>query len=63
MILNLSFQLLVNGKKLDYVNNSSDKSLAHQESMYKVGNVIPHIIWTMALSKDMTARSCSPKST
>jgi hypothetical protein len=54
MILDLSFQLLVNSKKLNSVNNSSDKSLAHQESMYKLGNVIPRIIWTMALSKDTT---------
>jgi hypothetical protein len=44
----------VNGSKLDSVNDSSDKSLAHQESMYELGNVIPHIIWTMALSKDKT---------
>jgi hypothetical protein len=34
------FQLLVNGNKLDSVNASSDKSLAHQESMYELGNVI-----------------------
>jgi hypothetical protein len=54
MILDLSFQLLVNGNKLDSVNDSSDKSLAHQESMYELGNVIPRIIWTMALSKDKT---------
>jgi len=54
MILDLSFQLLVNGKQLDSVNNSSDKSLAHQESMYELGNVIPRIIWAMALSKDKT---------
>jgi hypothetical protein len=54
MILDLSFQLLVNGNKIDSVNDSSDKSLAHQESMYELGNVIPCIIWTMALSKDKT---------
>jgi hypothetical protein len=54
MILNLSFQLQVNDNKLDTVNDSSDKSLAHQESMYELGNVTPHIIWTMALSKDKT---------
>jgi hypothetical protein len=54
MILDLSFQLLVNGNKFDSVNSSSDKSLAHQESMYELGNVIPRIIWTMALSKDKT---------
>jgi hypothetical protein len=55
MIPDLSFQLLVNGKKLESVSNSSDKSLAHQESMYKLGNLIPRIIWTMALSQDKTA--------
>jgi hypothetical protein len=54
MILDLSFQLLVNGSKLDSVNASSDKSLAYQEFMYELGNVIPRIIWTMALSKDKT---------
>jgi hypothetical protein len=54
MILDLSFQLLVNGNKLDSINGSSDKSLAHQESMYELGDVIPRIIWTMALSKDNT---------
>jgi hypothetical protein len=52
MILDLSFQLLVNGNKLGSINDSSNKSLAHQESMYELGNVIPRIIWTMALSKD-----------
>jgi hypothetical protein len=55
MILDLSFQLLVNGNKLDSVNASSDKSLTHQESTYELGNVIPRIIWTMALSKDKTS--------
>jgi hypothetical protein len=54
MIHGLSFQLLVNGNKLNSVNDSSNKSLAHQESMYELGNVIPHIIWTIALSKDKT---------
>ena len=54
MILDLSFQLLVNGKKLESVNDSSDKNLAKQEAMYELGNVIPRIIWTMALSKDKT---------
>jgi hypothetical protein len=44
----------VNDNKLDSVNDSFDKSVAHQESMYELGNVIPRIIWTMALSKDKT---------
>jgi hypothetical protein len=52
MILDLSFQLLVNGKRLESVNSASDKSLAKQEAMYELGNVIPRIIWAMALSKD-----------
>jgi hypothetical protein len=54
MILDLSFQLLVNGRRLESVNNSSDKLLAKQEAMFELGNVIPRIIWTMALSKDTT---------
>jgi hypothetical protein len=54
MILDLSFQLLVNGRRLESVNDSSDKSLAKQEAMFELGNVIPRIIWTMALSKDTT---------
>jgi hypothetical protein len=52
MLLDLSFQLLVNGRSLESDNNSSDKSLAKQEAMFELGNIIPHIIWTMALSKD-----------
>ena len=54
MILDLSFQLRVNGKKLESVNSASDKSLAKPEAMYELGNVIPRIIWAMALSKDKT---------
>jgi hypothetical protein len=54
MILNLSFQLLVNGRRLESVNNSSNKPLAKQEAMFELGNVIPRIIWTMALSNDTT---------
>jgi hypothetical protein len=54
MILDLSFQLLVNGRRLKSVNDSSDKSLAKQEAMFELGNVIPCIIWTMALSKYTT---------
>jgi hypothetical protein len=54
MILDLSFQLLVNGRRLETVNDSSDKPLAKQEAMFELGNVIPLIILTMALSKDTT---------
>jgi hypothetical protein len=54
MILDLSFQLLANGRRLESVNDSSDESLAKQEAMFELGDVIPRIIWTMALSKDTT---------
>jgi hypothetical protein len=54
MILDLSFKLLVNGRRLESVIDSFDKSLARQEAMFEQGNVIPRIIWTMALSKDTT---------
>jgi hypothetical protein len=43
MILNLSSQLLVNGRRLESVNDFSDKSLAKQEAMFKLGNAIPRI--------------------
>ena len=52
MILDLSFKLLLNGKKLESVNEASDKSHAPQHAMFELGNVIPRIIWAMALSKD-----------
>jgi len=52
MILDLSFKLLLNGKRLESVNESSDKSHAPQHAMFELGNVIPRIIWAMALSKD-----------
>jgi hypothetical protein len=46
MILDISFQLIINGRRLESVNDSSD--------MFELGNVIPQIIWTMKLSKDTT---------
>ena len=52
MILNLSFVLHVNGKPLTLVNNASDKSLAPQYAMFELGNVIPRLIWAMALAPD-----------
>jgi hypothetical protein len=61
MILDLSFQLLVNGRRLKSVNVSSDKSLAKQDAMFEQGNVIPRIIWTMAPSKDTTTSFISSK--
>lgn len=54
MILDLSFQITLNGKKLQSVNETSDKSLAPQHAMYELGNVIPRIIWAMATSHDTT---------
>lgn len=33
---------------MDSVNNMSNKLLAPQNAMYKLGNVIPRIFWTMA---------------
>jgi hypothetical protein len=54
MILDLSFQLLVNGRRLESVNDSSNKTLAKQEAMFELGNIIPRIIWTMTLSKNTT---------
>jgi hypothetical protein len=54
MILDLSFQLLVNGRRLESLNNSSEKLSAKQEAMFELGNVIPRIIWTTTLSKDTT---------
>ena len=52
MILDLSFKLLLNGKRLASVNEASDKTKAPQHAMFELGNVIPRIIWAMALSKD-----------
>jgi hypothetical protein len=54
MILDLSFKLLLNGKRLESVNEASDKLNTPQHAMFKLGNVIPRIIWAMALSKDKT---------
>jgi hypothetical protein len=54
MILDLSLKLLLNGKRLESVNEASDKTKAPQHAMFELGNVIPQIIWAMALSKDKT---------
>jgi len=54
MILDLSFKLLLNGKRLESVNEASNKAKAPQHAMFELGNVIPRIIWAMALSKDET---------
>ena len=52
MILDLSYQIKINGKKLKSVNETSDKDLAPQHAMYELGNVIPRLIWAMATSLD-----------
>ena len=54
MILDLSYQVKINGKKLQSVNETSDKTLAPQHAMYELGNVIPRLIWAMATSHDTT---------
>ena len=48
MILDLAFDIRVNGKLLGSVNDSSDKSLAPAHSMFELGNVIPRIVWVLA---------------
>jgi hypothetical protein len=62
MILDLSYQIKINGKKLQSVNDTSDKNLAPQHAMYELGNVIPRLIWAMATSNDSVTLSCPPKS-
>ena len=48
MILDLSYNITVNGTKLASVNETSNKELAPQHAMYELGNVIPRIVWTLA---------------
>ena len=54
MILNLKYKLKIKGKQGQFqsVNESTDKDLALQHSMYELGNVIPQIIWTLATAPD-----------
>jgi hypothetical protein len=52
MILDISYQIKINGKKLQSVNDTSDKSLAPQHAMYELGNVITRLIWAMATSNN-----------
>jgi hypothetical protein len=52
MILDLSYQIKINGKELQSVKDTSDKNLAPQHAMYELGNVIPRLIWAMATSND-----------
>ena len=44
MILDLSYNITVNGTKLASVNETSNKELAPQHAMYELGNVIPRIV-------------------
>ena len=48
MILDLSYNIEVNSAKLSSVNETSNKALAPQHAMYKLGNVIPRIVWALA---------------
>ena len=52
MILDLSFSLTINNESVKAVNDASDKTLAPQHSMYELGNVIPRLIFAMALAPD-----------
>ena len=51
MILDLAFALTINGVKLRSVNNTTDKSLAPDYSMFELGNIILRIIWTLAIAR------------
>ena len=51
-ILNLAYNLNLNNKKLPSVNEINDKTLTQQYTMYKLDNVIPRIIQSMAMSPD-----------
>ena len=46
--MDLLFNIIIDGKKLSLVNETSDKSLAPQHAMYELGNVIPRLVWTLA---------------
>ena len=48
MILDLAFALTINGVKLKSVNDTTNKTLAPDHSMFELGNVIPRIIWLLA---------------
>jgi hypothetical protein len=63
MILDLSYQIKINGKKLQSVNDTSDKSLAPQHAMYELGNVIHDSFGQCQCPTTTSPRSCSPKST
>ena len=48
MILDLSYNIKVNGIKLQSVNETSNKNLAPQHAMFELGNVILRIVWALA---------------
>ena len=48
MILDLAFALTINRVKLKSVNDTTNKKLAPDHSMFELGNVIPQIIWLLA---------------
>lgn len=52
MILNLAYNLKLNNNKLPSVNDTTNGEHAPQHTMYKLGNIVPRIIWTMATSLD-----------
>jgi hypothetical protein len=43
------------------INDSLDRSLVEREAMFELENIIPWIIWTMALFKDTTTTFMSTK--
>jgi len=52
MISNLAYNLKLNNNKLSSVNDTTNREHAPQHAMYKLDNIIPRIIWTMATSPD-----------
>ena len=52
MILNLSYKLKMKNKTMKSVNEATDKTLAPQHAMYKLGNIIPRIIHAMAAAPE-----------
>ena len=48
MILDLSYNIKINGIKLQSVNETSNKNLAPQHAMFELGNVILRIVWALA---------------
>ena len=53
MILHLAFKIVIDKKTLLSVNDTTDHTLAPQHSMYKLGNVLPRILWSLARAPDI----------